>query len=147
MNQYLLQTYGNAPASKHEYSAIALAIDGAAFMVESAVFFAMSRNLSFDRWRYLYFIVLFLLVVDSCWGFAALLHPTTATGEVIQYWMWLNIKFAVVLLVLIVLGSLAGKWFSNWAMFIDWTMAILGTAAMLVRTVFDYQHSWTIYFP
>ncbi len=87
MNRYLLLTYGAVPASQHQYSAIALIIDGAAFMVELAVFFAMSRNLANSRWRYFYWIVLFLLVVDTLWGFSALLHPHDTTTPILQGWM------------------------------------------------------------
>jgi hypothetical protein len=132
----LLLNYGGAPASQHQYSAIALIVDGGAFMVESAIFFAMSRNLANSRWRYFYLIVLFLLVVDTLWGFSALLQPHDATTPILKGWMILNAIFSLILLFLIWVGS----------RLTDWTIAIVGTAAMFVRTVIDYRVSWEFYF-
>jgi hypothetical protein len=136
MNRYLLLTYGDVPASQHQYSAIALIIDGVAFMVEAAVFFAMSRNLANSRWRYFYLIVLFLLVVDTLWGFSALLHPRDATTSILQGWMILNAIFSLILLFLIWVGS----WLA------DRTVAVAGTVAMIIRTIIDYHISWNFYF-
>jgi hypothetical protein len=136
MNRYLLLTYGGASASTQQYSAVALVLDGAAFMFESALFFAMSRNLANARWRYFYLIVLALLVVDTLWGFSALLRPHSETTSSIQGWMWLNFAFALVLVVL------------NWKgeKYADRSVAIFGVAAMFVRTTIDYILSWNLYF-
>ncbi len=133
MNRFLLLNYGGEPASKHHYSATGLILDGAAFMIESAVFFAMSRNLANSRWRYLYGIVLFLLLIDSCWGLTVLArtHSPTVLG-----WVSLNFVFAVVLAPLIWQGP----------KFSDGVVAIIGTVAMLVRTIIDYWISWNFYF-
>lgn len=138
MNRYLLLTYGAAQASSQRYSAIVVILDAAAFMLQCAAFFAMSRNLANARWRQFYGIILFLLVADSCWGFSSLLHPGSGTTTpVLQGWMLLNVAFSGVLLLLIWLGPR----FPNAA------AAIAGTLAMLARTTIDYVISWNFYFP
>ena len=136
MNRYLLLTYGGMPASQHQYSTVALIIDGVAFMVESAVFFAMSRNLANSRWRYFYFIVLFLLLADTLWGLSTHLHPINNTAPVLQNWMTLNLIFSVVVVLLIAFGQRLS----------DAKTAIIGTLIMFARTVFDYWISWDFYF-
>jgi hypothetical protein len=133
MNRFLLLNYGGESASQHHYSAIALIIDGVAFMAESAVFFAMSRNLANSRWRYLYGIVLFLLLIDSCWGLTVLARTSDPT---VLGWVVLNIAFSIVLVILIWRGP----------KFSDSSVAIAGTAAMLIRTIIDYWISWDFYF-
>jgi uncharacterized membrane protein len=136
MNRYLLLTYGGEPAAQHHYSTISLIIDGASFMVESAVFFAMSRNLANSRWQYFYLIVLFLLVVDTLWGLSTHLHPHDQTTPVLKSWMVLNLVFAVIVALLIRFGR----------GLTDAQTAIVGTVAMFIRTVIDYVLSWDFYF-
>ena len=136
MNRYLLVNYGAVPATSPLYSAIGLILDSAAFMIESAVFFAMSRNLANSRWRYLYGIVLFLLVVDTFWGFSALLHPHEKTDPILQNWMILNAVFSLILILLIWQGRRLS----------DAVIAWIGTFAMLIRTFIDYYISWDFYF-
>jgi hypothetical protein len=138
MNRYLLLTYGGEPGADHKYSAIASIIDGATFLAESAAFFAMSRNLAETRWKYFYWMVLFLLVVDTCWGFSAQLHPHDETTQILTGWMKLNLEFSGVLLLLIFVGS----GFKDR----DRTIAIFGTFAMLIRTIIDYWIFWDFYF-
>ena len=133
MNRYLLQTYGT---SGTKFSAVFLVLDGVAFMAESALFFAMSRNLPNSRWAYFYWIVLALLVVDTCWGFSAIQHASPAALATIGMWMKLNAAFSVALLLLMWLGTKVP----------DFAVAMLGMLAMLVRTIFDYRISWDFYF-
>jgi hypothetical protein len=139
MNRFLLLNYGGEPASQHHYSAITLIIDGWAFLAESAVFFAMSRNLANSRWQYFYWIVLFLLIVDTLWGFSGPLHPRNETAPVLQNWMVLNFVFAVGVLLLIFVGRKLSD--ARTAI-----VAIAGTIAMFIRTVIDYVLSWDFYF-
>jgi hypothetical protein len=148
MNRYLLLTYGGVPVSGHRYSAIGLIIDGLAFMIESAAFFAMSRNLDRTRWRYFYCIVLVLLLVDTCWGFSAQLRPYDKTASFLRGWMVLNLASSVVLFGIIFVGPKLKGWFVRRKLTDgDLAIAIIGTLAMLVRTCIDYAISWKLYFP
>jgi hypothetical protein len=135
MNRYLLQTYGGIPTP--QFSALFLIFDGIAFMTESAIFFAMSRNLSNSRSVYFYWIVFVLLLVDSCWGISSVQHASEGAKVAIYSWIKLNAVTCAFLLFLIL--ALA-RWFSKAV------VAGVGTAAMLVRTVVDYMISWDFYF-
>jgi hypothetical protein len=138
MNRYLLQTYGVAAAPSHPWPAVRFVLDGAAFLIESAVFFAMSRNLVNNRWRYFYSIVLVLLLVDSCWGLSALAYASPGASVAIESWIKLNVGFSIFLVLLIWLGK---KW--DWD---DLAVAVIGAIAMLGRTICDYVISWDFYF-
>jgi hypothetical protein len=136
MNRYLLITYGEqAPTPKPD--AVFLIIDGASFMIESALFFAMSRTLGIDKWRRFYWVVFTLLVVDSVWGATVMMHATSPASEVIARWLKLNVVTAIFILLFIIFGRRFRKLH---------LLAALGTFAMLVRTVCDYRISWDFYF-
>lgn len=135
MNRYLLQTYGG-PAASSNQAAVFLIIDGVAFMAESALFFAMSRNLANSRWVYFYCIVLALLAVDTIWGLLALQHATSGASVAIRSWIKLNAVSCVFLLLLIWLGR----------RFPAFAVALVSAFAMLVRTILDYIISWDFYF-
>jgi hypothetical protein len=135
MNRYLLQTYGT-PTSGEKFSAVFLIIDGVAFMAESALFFAMSRNLPNARWSYFYSIVLVLLLVDTCWGISAIQHASSQAQVAIRSWIALNAGSCVFLLALI--------WWGR--KFSDVWVALVGMIATLIRTIFDYLISWDFYF-
>jgi hypothetical protein len=111
--------------------------DGIAFMAESAIFFAMSRNLAESRWPYFYVIILILMLVDSVWGASTLLHACDQATSTITKWIALNVVTALVLGVLI-RGLLEWKraWIGAW----------IGVLIMLIRTVLDYWFSWNFYF-
>jgi hypothetical protein len=135
MDRYLLQTYGGAAAAGNQASKF-LVIDGVAFMAESALFFAMSRNLSNSRWVYFYWIVGALLIVDTCWGAFALLHVPSCASATIQSWMILNVATCVGLLFVLWLVRRCS----------DLTVASVGAIAMFARTFGDYWISWDFYF-
>lgn len=135
MNRYLLQTYGG-PAAASNQAAVFLIIDGVAFMAESALFFAMSRNLPNSRWVYFYWIVLALLAVDTIWGISALQHASNCASVAIWSWIRLNAGTCIFLLLLIGVGR----------KFSDLSVASVGAAAMLARTIGDYIISWDFYF-
>ena len=139
MNRYLLQTYGGA--SVHQFSAVFLIIDGVAFMAESAIFFAMSRNLSNSRSVYFYCIVLVLLVVDSCWGGFAVQHAGEGAKAAIYSWIMLNVAMSVILGILAYFGSKYSARANSGLI-----VATAGTVAMFIRTIFDYLISWDFYF-
>ena len=135
MNRYLLQTYGG-PAAAGNQAAVFLIIDGVAFLVESALFFAMSRNLPNSRWVYFYSIVLALLAVDTIWGISALQHASS--GASVAIWSWIKLNACSCMLLLGLIGW--GRKFSALA------VASVGAAAMLARTILDYIISWDFYF-
>lgn len=136
MNRYLLITYGEqAPTPKPD--SVFLIIDGVSFMIESALFFAMSRTLGIDKWQRFYWIVFTLLVVDSAWGSTVWMHATPPASEVIAAWLILNAVTAIFIFLFIIFGPCLRKLH---------VLAALGTFAMLVRTVRDYWISWDFYF-
>jgi hypothetical protein len=114
-----------------------LAFDGIAFLVEAALFFAMSRAITPKRWRGLYWSVIALLVVDSIWGVVEYWHGALLTLD----WVYLNVGLAVTLFVL-----LMSLWtYEGWKV---WLALWIGVLAALVRTFLDYKWAWTtIYFP
>ena len=96
MNRYLLVTYGDAASLPTPYAPFLVS---AAFMVESALFFVLSRTLRSEEWQHFYWVVFVLLVIDSLWWF---LHaPPEAT---IQSWMILNLVTSIFILLLVLLG-------------------------------------------
>jgi hypothetical protein len=135
MNRYLLQTYGGTPTP--QFSPLFLIFDGVAFMAESAIFFAMSRNLSDSRAVCFYWMVFVLLLVDSFSGFSAVQHARECAKVAIYSWIVLNVVTCAGLLLILAFA----KRFSSMA-----AVAAVGTAAMLARTVTDYMISWDFYF-
>lgn len=81
MNRYLLVTYGVGGSLPQPYAPF-LIIDGAAFMVESALFFVLSRTLRLEEWQKFYWVVFVLLVFDSLWGITIHLHSNTEANAV-----------------------------------------------------------------
>jgi hypothetical protein len=90
MNRYLLLTYGEHAALPRPHS-IFLIIDGSVFVIQSALFFAMTRTLGVEAWKRFYWVVFTLLMVDSAWGLTVRMHDHTADTPLIPPWMWLNI--------------------------------------------------------
>jgi hypothetical protein len=136
MNRYLLATYGLQAPTGGPPGAFLIG-DGAAFMLESALFFVMSRTLSIERWQQFYWVVFALLIVDSAWGLSAMQHAPDKTVEVIKSWIALNVVTDIVILLLVAFCSR----FKN----VQVTSAI-ATLMMLGRTIIDYRISWDFYF-
>jgi hypothetical protein len=113
-----------------------LVVDGIAFLIEAALFFAMSRAITPTRWRSLYMCIIFLLFVDSCWSGVEYLHGALPTPN----WIYLNIGLAVALGVLLSFIRTDERWRMLVAL-------CLGTAVVIFRTVLDYRFDWTFYFP
>ena len=63
MNRYLLVTYGDVAALPTSGPFLV----SAEFMVESALFFVLSRTLRPEEWQHFYWAVVVLLVIDSIW--------------------------------------------------------------------------------
>jgi hypothetical protein len=132
MSRYFFATYADVSTLPKPYS-LYLMFDGVAFLAESALFFVMSRALSEDRWRSYYGAVLVLLVVDSIWGAVSWYShggPTTV-------WIILNLSFAVVLLLILLLTPRQRSWVG----------AMAGLIAVSIRTMLDYALTWQLYFP
>lgn len=137
MNRYLLITYGEFAEGPRPHS-VYLIIDSAAFMLESALFFAMSRTLGPVHWARFYWVAFTLLAVDSVWGVSVRMHSSTAAAVTIEHWTILN----VVTIFLLVLLITHGQKITN-----KHVPAALAAAGMVVRTVIDYYISWDFYFP
>jgi hypothetical protein len=132
--RYFYQTYESQKpfASYDQY----LVIDGIAFLIEAALFFAMSRAITPTRWRALYMCIICLLVVDSGWSGIEYWHGALPSPD----WIYLNIGLAVVLSVLLLfIRTYEGG--------LMWFALCFGAAAVVIRTFLDYQWEWTFYFP
>ena len=130
MNRYLLVTYGDVAALPTSGPFLV----SAEFMVESALFFVLSRTLRPEEWQHFYWVVVVLLVFDSIWWI--LRAPPHAT---IQGWTILNLVTSIFILALLLLGRRLP--------YQPHLPAAIGTAAMLVRTIIDYWVSWSLFFP
>ena len=141
MNRYLLVTYGDAATLPKPYAPFLVS---AVFMVESALFFVLSRTLRSEEWQHFYWVVLVLLVIDSLWWSIVPYSPgvrmTLLSGRVLlDDWTILNLVTSIFILTLLLLGRRLP--------YQPHLPAAIGTAAMLVRTIFDYLISWNFYFP
>jgi nucleoside 2-deoxyribosyltransferase len=137
MNRYLLITYGDLAAEPKPHSAY-LIVDGAAFLIESALFFAMSRTLGITHWVRFYWVVFILLAIDSAWGFSVRMHSTTEAAQTIEHWTMLNLVTIILLVLLIMLGNRLPR---------SYMAPALASVAMVIRTIIDYRVSWNFYFP
>lgn len=70
MSRHIFLSYMNVEVAPPFYSMF-LMIDGIVFMLESAIFFAMSRALSPGQWRHYYWSVMLLMLVDTLWAILA----------------------------------------------------------------------------
>jgi hypothetical protein len=113
-----------------------LVIDGLAFLIEAALFFAMSRAITTTRWRALYSCIFCLLIVDSGWSWIEYRHGALPSPD----WIKLNIGLAVVLVALLFFIRV----YDGRRM---WLAVGLGTVAIIIRTFLDYRWSWEFYFP
>jgi hypothetical protein len=133
--RYFYLTYESKQQLPANYDQFLL-IDGASFLTEAALFFAMSRAITPTRWRALYGCIICLLVVDSIWSGIEYWHGALPSPD----WIVLNIGLSVILVVLL----LSIRTYEGWKM---WAALCFGAAAVIIRTVLDYQWGWTYYFP
>lgn len=138
MNRYLLVTYGVGTTLPTNYAPY-LIIDGAAFMLESALFFVLSRTLRLEEWARFYWVVFILLAVDSAWGLTVRTHAPVEGAVIIQGWTTLNLVTGIFILLLLLIGPRLP--------YVLYSPSAIGTSAMFVRTVMDYWISWSFYFP
>jgi hypothetical protein len=131
MNRYLLVTYGDAASLPTPYAPFLVSAE---FMVESALFFVLSRTLRSEEWQHFYWVVFVLLAIDSIWWILR-----APPHETIQGWTILNLVTSIFILGLLLLGRRLP--------YQPHLPAAIGTAAMLVRTIIDYVISWSFYFP
>lgn len=131
MARYLYDVYkvGEPPTP---YGAFLL-FDVAAFTVEAALFFVMSRAVRKVQWRRFYFAVVFILVTDTVWGLPIYFHHR----KEILPWLILNAVFLPVFLLLVWRNPRVDSK----------ARPIFAMLAMIVRTVADYGTSWEFYFP
>jgi hypothetical protein len=108
-------------------------LDGVLFLVESGLFFAMSRALAIEHWKDFYSTVSLLLVVDSIWAATALIHNVS-----VWRWLVLNLSFAPLV------GLLLWRFWNDPK---SEEAVKLGTFLILFRTIVDYAWQWPFYFP
>jgi hypothetical protein len=129
MDRYFFKSYITLKALPDNY-AIHLMFDSILFMIESALFFSMSRNLHADRWRVFYLLVSLLLIVDIVWCIhGTIIGPTSFRG-----WMLWDVIFMVFI------GAL--WWFKPK----DICAACLGVAITFTITLISYTLFWPLYF-
>lgn len=132
MSRYFFVTYADLSKLPQPYS-IFLMIDSVAFLGESALFFIMSRALSYRRAFSFYAAVLALLYLDSLWSLIAYVH-----GASVVAWTALNLVFG---------GFVAGLLYFLRQPPTTLQLPLIGTGIMLVRTILDYVATWGFYFP
>lgn len=93
MDRYFYRSYLTRHLVEGHYE-LALVLDSVLFMAESALFFAMARNLESNRWKTFYKSVLALLAVDIAWC----LHGTYVGPEAFWGWIVWDIIFAFAIL-------------------------------------------------
>jgi hypothetical protein len=110
-----------------------LAFDGIMFLIEAALFFAMSRAITPAKWHDLYKSIIGLLVVDTVWSAIALTR-----GNPTLIWIYLNAGLAVFLFFMLIFTSREKP---------NFYAALACTIAVVIRTVLDYYFDWSTYFP
>lgn len=129
MDRYFWRSYITPQALPSSYAAH-LMFDSFLFMMESALFFAMSRNLHEDRWRTFYGLVAVLLVVDIVWCIhGSILGPSSFVG-----WIEWDVIFLVCIGVLLRFKPR------------DRLAAFSGLAVTAMITVVSYSVFWKLYF-
>jgi hypothetical protein len=106
MNRYLLITYGDAASLPIPHAPFLVS---GLFMVESALFFVLSRTLRSEEWQHFYWVVFVLLVMDSLWWlivpYSPVVRMTLLSGRVLlDDWTILNLVTSIFILVLVLLG-------------------------------------------
>ena len=131
MGQWFNDVYKtNAPPKP--YSAY-LALDSIAFLIESILFFVMSRALPIEQWRRFYISAALILTVDIVWGLTVWICHREAIIP------WVCVNGGVVLVLGLILcrirdhGSRVGP-----------KLCLL---VLIFRSILDYWFSWDFYFP
>lgn len=130
MNRHIFRAYLDVKSIPDFYSGF-LMMDGIVFMLESAIFFVMSRALSPGQWRNFYWCILALMAIDTIW--AALAH---LRGAPVIPWIELNIALAVVCAVVLF-------FFKRPKSIIPPTISAV---TILVTTTLSYILMWEFYF-
>jgi hypothetical protein len=130
MNRHIFRAYLDVKSVPDFYSGF-LMIDGIVFMLESAVFFVMSRALSPGQWRNFYWCVLTLMAIDTIWAILAQLR-----GAPVVPWIELNIALAVTFAAVLL-------FFRERESIIP---PIISAATILVTTTVSYMLMWEFYF-
>jgi hypothetical protein len=132
IGQYIHEVYkiGNHPKP---YGAFLL-IDCGVFLLESILFFVMSRRLSLIDSASFYGSVLILLLVDTGWG----VFLWSTHYQAVVSWLVLNLISIPVFFLL---------WFFSQKPSFSKLTPFVGVCAVAVRTGVDYWTSWDFYFP
>ena len=129
MDRYFWRSYITPKTITDQY-ATHLMLDSVLFMLESALFFAMSRNLHQDRWKTFYTLIAVLLCVDIVWCVhGTLLGPNSFVG-----WIEWDIIFLACIAALRFLRP-SDRW-GAW----------LGLGINFVITLCSYLFFWPLYF-
>jgi len=129
MDRYFWRSYINPHAMSDHYAAH-LMFDSVLFMLESALFFSMSRNLHQDRWKTFYLLIAVLLLVDIVWCVhGTLLGPDSFVG-----WIEWDCLF------LVCIGAL--RYVSPREGLAAW----IGLSMTFIITLCSYLLFWRLYF-
>jgi hypothetical protein len=133
MSRYYYTTYSTVAEGYSGH----LLFDSGAFLLESALFFTLSRALSPGRWRTYYIAVIILFVLDCAWAFTGNCGHSS-TDSSLTHWM---------------IQDIGGVAFMSIACWYLWkkprslTATLLCAALMLLKAIVDYAWSWSYYFP
>lgn len=131
MSRHFYTAYLSSPTIGEFYSFL-LMIDGVVFLVESAIFFTMSRALSAGQWRRYFWSILILMCVDTLWAMVALWR-----GAPVLSWIALNFVLAGALFPVLQLFKGPPK---------SLYPPIHCAAVTFTTTVLSYFFMWNFYF-
>ncbi|BAL74867.1 hypothetical protein [Bradyrhizobium cosmicum] len=130
MNRHIFRAYLDVKVIPDFYSGF-LMLDGIVFMLESAIFFVMSRALSPGQWRNFYWCILALMAIDTIWASLAYLR-----GAPVVPWIVLNVGLACV-------SAAVLACFRKPKSLIPPTIS---AATILITTTLSYIWMWEFYF-
>ncbi|MCK1392812.1 hypothetical protein [Bradyrhizobium sp. 1] len=130
MSRHIFRAYLDVKSVPAFYSSF-LMIDGVVFMLESAIFFVMSRALSPGQWKSFYWCVLALMVIDTLWAISAYFR-----GAPVVPWIELNLVLASICLLVLFFFRVSKSIVPP----IIIAVTILGT------TTVSYIQMWEFYF-
>jgi len=148
MNRLFELKYTHAATLRAVYP-VSLILDTAAFMIESILFFVLSRALSPTQIGRVIVTLFWLFAVDWIRDFAEVIHAPHTLG----LWFWQNLPALAVLAVAIWRYQASKtrfyraddkEWFNDsFATRWLWVLAALA----VIRTLVDYYTAWNFYFP
>lgn len=136
--RHLFATYVENGGSANIKS-IALLLDFFLLFIEGCLFVMMASTVA--KPETFAWVVVFLLLLDSVWGFLAWIATTGAASQFAEkIWATINIITGIILAIILILAK--GRFSST---NLDMPFVIL--LILFLRTILDYRLTWWFYFP